>query len=336
MPAIRKGNQYMQVVTYTGNGTSQTIEVGFKVGLVWIKRRDSAGNNGLFDVVRGATNWISSNATTAETAGVQGVTAFTATGFTLGNHVDYNTNGATYVAWCWAAGDTTVTNTNGTISSQVSANPTSGFSIVTYTGNGTNGATVGHGLGIKPSLIIEKGRSTTYNWSVQGCGVLWTPATSTLFLNATNALNPSGAITAPTSSVFTPSATNYANENGVSNVAYCFTEIAGFSKFGSYTGNGSADGPFLNLGFRPRFLLLKSATNAAYGWTLWDSSRNTYNIMDKYLQANAGNAEEVFGVPDFLSNGFKIRTSNVSVNENGGTMIYAAFAENPFKNSLAR
>jgi hypothetical protein len=347
---IVKGNTVMDATLYTGNGSTQTITnaAGFQPDLVWVKGRSSANqDHTLVDSVRGVSRRIRSNQTGAEVleSGFN-ITAFNSTGFTAVDDTNggYNVNGsvggtfsgaAQYVGWQWQAGGAAVTNTAGTISAQVSANPTAGFSVVVYTGNGTNGATVGHGLGVSPSMIIEKGRSTTYSWSVQGCGVMWTPATSTLFLNATNALNPGGGIAAPTSSVFTPSATLYANESGVSNVAYVFAEIAGFSKFGSYVGNGSADGPFIYTGFKPAFVLRKGISIAGISWSIVDDARNPYNLVNANLFPNTTGAESVpSGEVDFLSNGFKFRSSSFSIS--GVTYIYAAFAENPFKNSLAR
>lgn len=329
----------MQVVTYTGNGSTQTIEVGFKVGLVWIKRRDSAGNNGLFDVVRGATNWITSNGTTVETSGVQGVTAFTPTGFTLGNHVDYNASGATYVAWCWRAGDTTVTNTTGTISSQVCANPDAGFSVVTYKGTGSN-STVGHGLGVVPAMILLKDRSNTYTWVVYHKDSNANPAYGYLPLNSTGGFSADTAIwnnTIPTSSVFsigTPSGgTNINNDNYI---AYCFAEIAGYSKFGRYLGNGSSDGIFVYLGFRPKYILIKHIAGTD-DWWLEDSTRKPSNSGRVVLSPNASSAEIVdSNAIDFLSNGFKIRNAGTADNSSGEVYIYAAFAENPFNYSLAR
>ena len=339
MPTIVKGSDHMQVVTYTGNGSTQTIDCGFKPDLVWIKIRSAAGSHRLLDSVRGATNALSSNLTNAEFVDSTGVTAFTSTGFTVGADGSYNGSGSTYVAWCWKAGQgTTSTNTNGTITSTVSVNASAGFSIVTYTGNGTNGATVGHGLGVKPSLIIEKGRASTYSWVVQGCGVLWPTATQTLFLNNTSGLNAGSGIAAPTSSVFTPASLSYANESGLGYVAYCWTPIAGYSAFGSYTGNGSTDGPMIYTGFKPRFLLIKKTATGGgdRGWLMEDTARSPYNAAELFLYANTSDAESNNQQIDFLSNGFKIRNNGLVVNDSGVTMIYAAFAENPFKNSLAR
>ena len=219
----------------------------------------------------------------------------------------------------------------------MSANTTAGFSIVTYTGNGTNGATVGHGLGAKPSFIIEKGRGSAYNWSVQGGGVMWTPATSALWLNSPAGLNAAQIPAVATTSVFTPSVTGYSNESGITYVAYCWAPVAGYSAFGSYTGNGSADGPFVYTGFRPRFLMIKSS-GSAQGWVLQDSSRQPYNYtLRNALFANDAMAELNDAYPtDFLSNGFKIRNSGDGVNTSAITYIYAAFAENPLKYSNAR
>jgi hypothetical protein len=333
---IVKGNTVFDATLYTGNGSTQTITnaAGFRPDLVWDKRRDAAGNHGLFDSVRGGGNWISSNATNAETAGVNGVTAFNSNGFSVGSHPDYNTTAATQVAWQWQAGQgTTNSNTSGTVTSQVSVNASAGFSICTLTTPASGTCTFGHSLGVAPLLVITKYRSSTSDWVSYHASV---GNTVYLLLNTTAAATTNTNTwnnTSPTSSVVTLGSDFSGNRTIV---AYCWTPIAGYSAFGSYTGNGSTDGPFVYTGFRPKFLILKSATNGAYGWTMWDSARNTYNVVDKFLQANGSAAEGTFGVPDFLANGFKIRTSDVSVNENGGTMIYMAFAENPFRNSLAR
>ena len=342
--AVPDGRVAMAATTYTGTGTSSARSVtgvAFQPDFVWGKGRSVASQHNLFDAVRGSGKRLISNSTAAEetNAAFGYLSSFDSDGFsTLAgstNNENWNQTSATYVAWSWKAGGTAVSNTAGTIASSVSANTTAGFSIVVYTGNGTNGATVGHGLGAKPSLIIEKGRSTAYNWSVQGCGVLWTPATSTLFLNATNALNVSGAIAAPTTSVFTPSATLYANESGVSNVAYCWAPVAGYSAFGSYTGNGSADGPFIYTGFRPRYIMFKR-TDAAFVWGILDTSRSPSNIASLWLYPSDANPDFTYASFDFVSNGFKLRATDGAMNASGGTYIYAAFAENPLKYANAR
>jgi hypothetical protein len=325
----------MDATTYTGNGSSSQVITNsgsMQPDFLWAKARSNAQGHSLIDSVRGTTSLLSSNSTAAQTTLTDPPT-FNSNGFT--STPDLSTNGYTYVAWQWRASNAAaVTNTAGSITSTVSASTTAGFSIVAYTGNGTNGATVGHGLGAKPFLIIEKGRTSTYNWSVQGCGELWTPVTSNLFLNGTNGLNLNGAVAAPTSTVYTPSATNYANESGITNIAYCFAPIAGYSAFGSYTGNGSSDGPFIFTGFRPRFIVIKST--GVEDWRMFDTSRSTYNIQGATLYPNTSSAENAAQLIDINSNGFKCRTTDGAVNGSGTSYIYMAFAENPFKYANAR
>jgi hypothetical protein len=288
--------------------------------------------------------------TTDADATISPSSTFSSTGITINGLSSYASNSSyNYVLWAWNANSGSTTNiTVGqystspnvpSIASTVSANTTAGFSIVAYTGNGTNGATVGHGLGAKPFLIIEKGRTSTYNWSVQGCGELWTPVTSNLFLNNTNGLNASGAVAAPTSTVFTPSVVAYANESGVTNIAYCFAPIAGYSAFGKYTGNGVSDGPFIYTGFRPRFVMVKCSSSDQGGnavWGMFDTSRNAYNVANNRLIADLSNSESTSPWLDINSNGFKIRETSTSINGSGATYIYMAFAELPLKFSNAR
>jgi hypothetical protein len=322
-PSIKKPSSYFDVKLYTGTNATQSITgLNFSPDLVWLKNRSGTNYHGLFDTVRGRAAGLSSNVTDAESTSSAGndLASFDANGFTVGpvqNWGSTNTSSASIVAWCW----------------DESATP--GFDIVTYTGDGVNGRQIPHNLGVKPKLIIEKGRGSTYNWSVQGCGELWTPATSNLFLNGTGGLNASGAYGAPTSTFFYPSLTNYANENGVANVAYLWSEVAGFSKFGSYTGNGSSDGPFCFCGFRPRFVMFKR-TDSTGSWFMEDSARGTYNVMGPELYANLSDAETTVSRLDFLSNGFKMRAANAGDNASGGTYVFAAFSESPFKYSLAR
>ena len=332
-PTIFNGAGYMAAMTYTGTGSSQTIanSAAFQPDLVWIKSRSAATDNKLTDSVRGATLALVSNSTAAETTDTTGLTAFNSSGFTLGTSTTYNNNAATYIAWQWKANGTAVSNTSGTITSQVSANPTAGFSVVTYTGTGAN-ATVGHGLGVAPSLIILKYRNISSNWSVYHASV---GNTGRLALNLTDAVNTSSTFwnnTSPTSTVFSLGS-NFADTNTY--VAYCFAAIAGYSAFGSYTGNGSADGPFVYLGFRPRFVLIKRS-DVAENWVIVDTARNPYNAVTDWLFANTSDSTYTFSSPDILSNGFKLRNVGTGSNNSGSTYIYAAFAENPFKNSLAR
>jgi len=338
MPAINNGRNHFDVLTYTGTGATQTISgLNFQPDFVWIKSRSAATDHKLTDSVRGVTKGLISDSTAAESTDINGLTTFNSNGFTLGSDSVYNSNGATYVAWCWKAGGTAVTNTSGTITSQVSANPTAGFSVVTYMGNGTAGATVGHGLGVKPALIIAKYRGGISSWPVyhQSLG-----ATKWILLNSTSAVTTSSQEwnnTEPTSSVFSIGNSSANDNQSGLNVAYCFSEIAGYSAFGSYTGNGSDAGPFVWTGFLPRFVLIKLTSGIGGDWIIWDSSRNPYNVIGNYLYADSSAAEGSGSGMNFLSNGIKISNdTGGGINGSGSTYIYAAFAENPFKYSLAR
>ena len=336
--AIPDGRTVMAATTYTGTGATQTISnsangVSFQPDLVWVKGRSGATDHALYDAVRGVQKQLESNNTAAETTETTGLTAFGSTGFTVGALAQMNTSAATYVAWQWNAGGSTVTNTSGTISAQVRANPTAGFSIVTYTGTGAN-ATVGHGLGVTPGMVIVKARSTTGDWCVT---MPTLGSNNVVFLNLTNAAAsfPTVFNGLPTSTIFNIGTAGSTNTNAATFVAYCFAAVAGYSAFGSYTGNGSADGPFTYLGFRPRFIMFKR-TDSTGSWFMEDSSRGTYNVMGPELYAESSAAEATSNRLDFLSNGFKMRAANAGDNANGGTYIYMAFAENPFKYANAR
>ena len=342
---ITNGAAYMAATTYTGNLTGQSITNGgnntlgttFQPDLVWIKSRSAATDNKWTDSVRGATKALISNTTGAETTDTTGVTALNSNGFTLGVSTVYNNVATTYVAWQWKAGGTSASNTNGTITSTVSANPTAGFSVVTYTGTGAN-ATVGHGLGVAPSMIILKQRNAVDYW------VVWQTAlgsTGYLLLNSTNGSSTAATYwnsTTPTSTVFSLGSDSRPNGSGTTYVAYCFAAVAGYSAFGSYVGNGSNDGPFVYTGFRPRFLLIKNTTTAGTNWEIWDSARDLYNVESNRLYPDSSAAENGGqNAYDFLSNGFKARQGGATdSNQSGATIIYAAFAENPFRNALAR
>jgi hypothetical protein len=335
-----QGDDYFNPVLYTGTGANQSITVGFQPDFSWLKTRSGASNHVLIDSVRGVTKYLNSNTTAAEATSTDQFLSFDSNGFTLGANVgaggSTNQNGTTYVAWNWKAGGTGVSNTAGTITSTVSANTTAGFSIVTYTGNNTTGATIGHGLGVAPSMIIIKDRlqGTGYNWNVYHASI---GNTQRLFLDATSAA-AAGVWnnTSPTSTVFT--LTNNVAVNGTDNyVAYCFAAVPGYSAFGSYTGNNSADGPFVYTGFRPRYILFKDATNSATNWVIQDTTRFTYNLVTGGLLANTSASEYSSGYDvDILSNGFKIRRSGGDTNASGATIIYAAFAEAPFQFANAR
>ena len=339
---IKNGAGYMAATTYTGNGSTQTItntvgSTSFQPDFVWIKDRNTARGSMLFDSVRGIYIRLRSNTTDAEQTETDTLTAFNSNGFNLSTNVAVNGSTETYVGWQWKAGTTSASNTNGSITSTVSAGATQGFSVVTYTGTGSS-ATVGHGLGVAPSMIICKARGQAENWAVYHSS-LSNAVNVAMFLNLTNAVSGASNAywnsTAPSSTVFsvnTATTTNAANTM----VAYCFAPVAGYSAFGSYTGNGSTDGPFLYTGFRPRFVMIKR-TDTTGNWEMHDTSRATYNADALRLWANLSSAEDATEVRiDELSNGFKLRTGAGDMNVSAGTYIYMAFAENPFKNSLAR
>jgi hypothetical protein len=337
--ASSQANDYFDATLYTGNGSTQTITgVGFQPDFTWIKGRSVAADHYLADAVRGATKQLISNSTAAEATN-NGLTAFTSNGFSVGAIGDTNTNAATFVAWNWKASNTTpVSNTQGSITSTVSANTTAGFSIVTYTGTGSV-ATIGHGLGVKPSMIFFKVRSNgTYGWYVYNSVI---NATNHLVLDTTAGSSSSSFLfndTEPTSSVMTVGTSVGTNQSGQTFVAYCFAPIAGYSAFGSYTGNGSTDGTFVYTGFRPRWILIKVSSGGTGSWILYDTARNTYNVSQSILYPNLSDAEATTSSAnlDILSNGFKLRTSNADFNGNTFTYIYMAFAENPFKYANAR
>ena len=339
MPTINRGDDYFQAVTYTGNGSTNTITgLRFQPDFVWIKGRSGATDHALYDAVRGTTKDLVSNSTAAETTQSTGLTSFNSDGFTLGALSKVNTNGATYVAWCWKANGAGSSNTQGSITSTVSVSTTAGFSVVTYSGTLTSAgvATVGHGLGVAPKMIISKSRGTS-QWVVQHASL--TSPSYFLYLNTTDAQDnkvANGTMSSPTSTVFSTNWTTGLNTSGSNFVAYCFAEIAGFSKFGSYTGNGSADGPMVYLNFAPKFVMTKR-TDTTSDWIIYDTSRNTYNVTDLRLFPNLSNAETQAGGMDLLSNGFKLRDTGASQNASGGTYIYMAFASNPFSgNNRAR
>ncbi len=342
MPTINDGSKHFQAVTYTGNGSTNTITgFSFQPDFVWIKGRSGATDHAIYDAVRGTTLDLASNTTAAETTQSTGLTAFNSTGFTLGALSKVNTNGATYVAWGWNAGGSTVSNTSGSITSQVRANPTAGFSVVTYTGTGAN-ANVGHGLGVAPGFIIIKRRTgSPYSWPVYHSGFSG-GANDYLILDGTQAKASNIVVwnnTNPTSSVFSIGTDAFINGSGAPYVAYCFAPVAGYSAFGSFVGNNSADGPYVFLNFRPKFILIKGSTNASH-WAMFDSSRDTYNVAgtDILLANSSGASITTYPEIDFLSNGFKVRATDANsyINAASQTYIYAAFAENPFRTARAR
>jgi hypothetical protein len=342
-PTIEDGSTVMDVALYTGNGSTQSISgLAFSPDFVWIKNRTSSFSHALWDVVRGATKELNSNGTGAEGTVSTGLTSFDATGFSLGSNSGVNNNTNGFVAWTWDAGSSTVTNNNGSISSQVRANPSAGFSIVTYTGTGVS-ASIGHGLNALPQMIIVKSRSATGNWAVYHRTL---GANTYLYLNATDAAAATSNYWQYTSSPGNPTTAwfgtlggNDPNISGVTYVAYCFASVAGYSAFGSYTGNGSTDGPFVYTGFRPAFVIVKNSTvgGSGYSWYMWDSKRPGYNWQGGELFADQPNAEDTgFERFDILSNGFKLRSAGAAIHGSGSTMLSAVFAQHPFSIAPAR
>ena len=330
---INKSGDYFNTSLWSGDGNAQTISgVGFQPDWLWTKCRSDSYSHILTDAVRGITKQLKSEGNASELTNAQGVTAFNADGYVLGTQADFAVNGNTFVGWSWKANGAGSANTDGSINSTVSVNTTAGFSIVSYTGNGSAGATVGHGLGSTPKMIIVKRRNTAAQWNVyhESLG-----NTGALYLNDTIAFNVVAGFwnnTSPNSTTFTLGTDAAGNGSGDTYITYCFAEKTGYSKFGSYTGNGNADGTFVYTGFKPAFVIVKR-TDATQGWYILDNKRNTFNPEDKYLEANDSDAEATFTFCDFLSNGFKARTTGVGFNASGGSYIYMAFAEAPLVGS---
>ena len=326
--SITKPTDYFNTVIYSGSNSNQSITgVGFQPDWVWIKNRSSTPSHMLNDAVRGAGKQINSDSSNAELDRTY-FQSFDSDGFSLeGNVSDYNQNSSNFVAWNWLASNTTASNTDGDITSTVSANTTAGFSIVSYTGTGSN-ATVGHSLGTTPSMIIFKNRDSITDWRVYHKTL---GATKGIRLSSNGAEQTSSTYfnnTEPTSSLFTVSTAVDTNENTSNFIAYCFAEKKGYSKFGSYTGNSNADGTFVYTGFKPAWVVIKR-TDTTANWHMLDNKRDPINEADATLLANDSGAEfESSNDVDFLSNGFKLRANQTSTNV--GTYIYMAFAENPF------
>lgn len=347
-PTIPNGATVMAATTYTGNGANnRPISNGgsMQPDLAWVKNRTSAYDNVLVDSVRGYTVALSSNLTQNEayfgqlfdnaTINGSNYNGFYPGGFIVNGNFRVNNNTDALVGWQWKAGGPGgSSNTNGSITSTVSVNATAGFSVVTFTAPASGSATVGHGLGVTPNFFTVKARNSTDSW-VAWHSSLSSTTDSYLLLNTTAAVASSSAIwgTGPTSTVIGIGTSSYVPS--ATHVAYCWSAVAGYSAFGSYTGNGSADGPFVYTGFRPRWIMIKR-TDTTANWRILDTSRDTYNVESAELYPNLSNAESAFASLDGLSNGFKIRNTDSAYNASGGTYVYAAFAENPFKYALAR
>jgi hypothetical protein len=331
---------YFNTVLYSGTGSSNSVTgVGFQPDWTWIKSRNNTRNHNVYDSVRGTTKVIYTDLNDAESTQSSGLTAFNSDGFTVVSDLGVNGASDNYASWNWLAGGSASSNSDGDITSSVSANQTAGFSIVTYTASSTATDTVGHGLGAKPNLIIVKEINGTNQWCVAFPDVL--NNNQVLQLNLTNAVFADSAAfndtvnTGTTSSVFVTGNGGLTGSNGQNYVAYCFAPKQGYSKFGSYKGNGNADGPFIYTGFKPAFVIMKNTADGGASWQLFDNKRNTFNQMNGRLFPNLSNAEstDANNNIDFLSNGFKMRTSNGDTNSSGVTFIYMAFAESPFVNS---
>jgi len=352
-PDIADGGKHFGVITYTGNGTARSFTgLGFQPDFVWIKSRagavHGAANHGLFDAVRGTNKGLFSSSTATEGTFTHTLTSFDTDGFSLGTDADWggtNQSSTTYVAWCWLAGNGTSSNTDGSITSTVSANPSAGFSIVTYSGTSTDNDTIGHGLGVAPAMVIVKNRTSAANGSAgshwltrhQAIGMTGSGNSCQLFLNLTNGLlnNDHGTLITSGNNLLQIKASGSAipyfhvGESGQNYVAYCFAEVEGYSKFGSYTGNGSTDGPFVYCGFKPA-LIVTRRTDSGTDWKMCDNARGAYNQNNNHLAPNLSGSEQTDLGVDFLSNGFKLRNSGSSPNASGGDYIFMAWAENPF------
>ena len=328
---------YFQVKAWTGTGNEIAITFDGSENMqpdwVWLKRRDASAIHVAHDSVRGATKRLIPNSTDAETTQAQYVKSFDSNGITFGTDTDVNNSGSPAILWGWKAGGSASSNSDGSITSTVSANTTSGFSIVSYTGNGTDGATVGHGL-TSPKLVLIKDRDNSTPWLMYGYPnhPAFPNDGSLIKLNESDAMvtdDSTTELSIGSSTVTFVDAGSAINANSTQFIMYCFQEKKGYSKFGSYTGNGNADGTFVYTGFKPAFIMLKP-TSTTGNWFILDNKRSSFNVMDKYIRANQSSAEATFSMMDFVSNGVKIITSDSSINGSGVSYIFMAFAESPF------
>ena len=328
---INKSTDYFNTKLYTGNGSAgnSVTGVGFQSDWTWIKDRDNVRNHVLTDAVRGVTKNIFSNTTGTESTDTSTLTAFNSDGFTLGNGTKVNGNSINFASWNWKANGAGSANTAGSINSTVSASATSGFSIVSYTGTGSAG-TVGHGLGVAPKIYIIKNLTDANDWKFYTTAI--DGSLDILNLNTTDAKADSGG-SLPTNSIFYIGTNANQGESGKNYIAYCFADVQGYSKFGSYTGNGNADGTFIYTGFKPAWLLVKST--AANDWILQDTKRSPHNVSNVTLFPNGTDADQANTIynQDILSNGFKARTTHARLNGSGVSYIYMAFAEAPLVGS---
>jgi hypothetical protein len=337
---INKPSEYFNTKLYTGTGSTQSITgVGFQPDFLWIKSRGLARSNQINDVVRGAGKIIATDNASAEFTDTDRITTLDSDGFTLGSNDNVNGSSDNLVSWNWLANGAGVSNTDGSITSTVSANTTSGFSIVKYAGDGNQSSTVGHGLGTAPAFMFTRHLNDVVGWNTRAYHSSLS-ANQSLYLNDTaqaSTIDAYGGIASVGANTFgfasissNPSSNAVNSSNSINYIAYCFAEKKGFSKFGSYTGNGNADGTFIYTGFKPAFIMIKR-TDTSGDWLMKDNKRPTVqNPVTSLLYPNKSDTEAT-GVndADFLSNGYKIRTTGTAENASGGTYIYMAFAENP-------
>jgi hypothetical protein len=335
-------SEYFQTKIYTGTGSSNAITNDGNSDLqpdwIWGKARNQTYNHNLFDTSRGLTKRLTSDQVDAENTDSTTITAVGSDGFTLGTSANLNGSSVNYAAWQWKANGgsrTTFTESSNNPGGGYQANTTAGFSIVDYTGTGGAG-TVSHGLGAEPKVLIVKNRDATTDWAVYHRKASSAGNDSYLELNTADAVATAGTVwndTSPSSSVFTVGTNTKTNTDGEKYIAYCFAEIQGYSKISSYKGNGNADGAFVYTGFRPAWILGKRSTGG-HGWFLFDDVRDTHNPTNQLLEPHVNNAEsnDSFDI-DILSNGFKARGSENTINGNDETYVYMAFARHPFVSS---
>ena len=358
---------YFNTVLYAGNSADRNIEVGFKSNFIWVKSRDTSDNHRLYNVIAGEHACLFSNQTNAESTATDGIAFDFATGFNIddgANRQSYNKTGEDYVSWNWLAGGTPSATNNagagnaptsgsvlingsastaslaGTIpATKISANTEAGFSVVSYSGNGSAGATIAHGLSSVPDMIMVKDRTSTGFWSVYHSANTSAPETELLRLNTSDATLDGNVYwndTAPTASVFSVGTSSTVNNSSRDYIAYCFNRVEGYSKFGSYTGTGSSDGTYIYTGFRPAYVLIKQTSASGNNWNVHDNKRDVDNVVNTRLLASTSSAETTFTSLDFVSNGFKLRNTGSAYNGSGHDYIYMAFAEMPFKYANAR
>ena len=338
--SITKPKAHFDTAIWSGNSSTQNITgLGFQPDFTWLKQRNGSTWHNFYDAIRGVTKSLASNDTSAEDTRATGLTAFNSDGFSLGADVNANASGSNYVGWNWKAASSGSSNSDGTITSTVAANATAGFSIIKFTGTGSGGATIGHGLGVKPQIFLLKSIGTSENWhwwqDTDDNGT----ANQRLILNSTATNYNNYFVTFGTNTITLPSQSDSGwSGNGTEYICYCFAEKQGYSDFGYYIGNGNTNGPFIYTGFRPAFVLQKRVSTTE-NWHIFDNARDTINVAagaDDALRPNLSNAEiSNWGVGfDFFANGFKATATDGAINQNSGVYIYMAFAENPLVANL--